>query len=46
MIENVFIQKGVTRDIHLSFNEHVSNLCQKASMKIATLARTFTRIDL
>ena len=45
-IENVSIQKGVTKDINLSFNEHVSNLCQMASMKIATLARIFTHIDL
>ena len=37
---------GVTRDINLSFNEHVSNLCKKASMKIATLARTFPYMTL
>lgn len=37
---------GVTIDRNLNFNEHISKPCEKASMKIATLARIFTHIDL
>ena len=32
---------GVTIDRNLNFNEHISKPCEKASMKIAALARTF-----
>ena len=32
---------GVTFDRKLHFNEHVSNLCDKASKKIQALARSF-----
>ena len=31
----------ITISINLSVTEHISNLCKKANMKIAALARTF-----
>ena len=42
-IQNSTSQKlvGVTIDRRLNFNEHVSNLCKTASLKITTLARVF-----
>ena len=41
ILENSNSQKplGVTIDRKLNFNEHVTNLCDKASKKIQTLAR-------
>ena len=35
---------GVTSDRKLNFNEHVTNLCDKASKRNQALARTFTFI--
>ena len=35
---------GVTIDRKLNFNEHVTNLCDKASKKIQALARIFPYI--
>ena len=47
-IQNSASQKllGITIDRHLNFNEHVSNLCKTASLKITVLARVFTYITL
>ena len=46
-IENSDSQKllGVTIDRKLNFNEHVTNLCDKASKQIQTLARIFLYIS-
>ena len=45
-LENSNSQKllGVTIDRKLNFNEHVTNLCDKASKKIQALARIFPHI--
>ena len=47
-IQNSASQKllGVTTDKHLNFNEHVSNLCKTASLKITALARVFPYMTL
>ena len=47
-IQNSTSQKllGVTIDRHLNFNEHASNLCKTASLKIIALARIFPYITL
>ena len=52
-IENFFIQNsasqkplGITIDRHLKFNEHVSGLCKRASLKITALARVFLYLTL
>ena len=46
ILENSNSQKllGVTIDRKLNFNEHVTNLCDKASKKIQALARIFVYI--
>ena len=46
ILENSNSQKllGVTIDRKLNFNEHVTNLCDKASKKIQALARIFPYI--
>ena len=46
VLENSDSQKllGVTIDRKLNFNEHVTNLCDKASKKIQALARIFPYI--
>ena len=46
ILENSSSQKrlGVTIDRKLNFNEHVTNLCDKASKKIQALARIFPYI--
>ena len=46
ILENSDFQKvlGVTIDRKLNFNEHVTNLCDKASKKIQALARIFPYI--
>lgn len=36
-----FILLGVTIDISLNFNEHVSNLSKKASIKISSVKKEF-----
>ena len=36
-----FIPLGVTIDISLNFNEHVSNLSKKASIKISSVKKEF-----
>ena len=43
IIQNSASQKllGITIDKHLNFNEHVSNLCKSADLKITALARIF-----
>ena len=52
-VENFTIQNsasekllGITIDGHLNFNEHVSNLCKTASLKITALARVFPYMTL
>ena len=52
-IENVFIQNsasqkplGITIDRHLKFNEDVSGLCKRASLKITVLAKVFPYLTL
>ena len=47
-IKNSVSQKllGITIDRHLNFNEHVSNLCKTASLKITALARVFPYMTL
>ena len=52
-VENFTIQNsasekllGITIDGHLNFNEHVSNLCKTASLKITALARFFPNMIL
>ena len=45
ILENPSSQKlGVTLDKKLTFNEHVTNLCDKASRKIQALGRFFPNI--
>ena len=46
ILENSDSQKllGVTIDRKLNFNEHVTNLCDKASKKVQALARIFPYI--
>ena len=48
VIKNSNSQKllGITIDRNLSFNEHVSKLCKKASLKISALSRIFPHIDI
>ena len=48
---NIFNEKkvkllGITLDNELKFNEHVSNLCRKASQKIHALARVSRYMDI
>ena len=52
-IENFTIQNsasekplGITIDRHLNFNEHVSDLCIRASLKTTALARVFPYMTL
>ena len=47
-IQNSASQKplGITIDRHLNFNEHVSDLCKRASLKITALARVFPYMTL
>ena len=46
ILENSDSQKlfGVTVDRHLNFNEHITNLCDKASRRIQALVRIFPYI--
>ena len=47
-LQNSASQKllGITIDRHLNFNEHVSNLCKTASLKITALAGVFPYMTL
>ena len=37
---------GITIDSVLSFEEHINNICKKASQKLNALARIFSYMDI